>query len=62
MYDHFETNSAVYFIFNGEHFKHLKEWDKSSALKYYKIRVSTHEYVKEYRKAMMQRQWNTTPE
>lgn len=53
MYDHFETNSAVYFIFNGEHFKHLKEWDKSSALKYYKIRVSTHEYVKEYRKAMM---------
>lgn len=51
MYDYFETEKAVYLIFNGKHYKHLKEWDSIPSFKYHKIEISISEYVKAYRAA-----------
>lgn len=48
MFDYFETPTAIYNIFNGKYFVHLKEWDDSPNWKYHKTEISESEYVSAY--------------
>lgn len=49
MFDYFESDDAVYSIFNGKHLKHLKAWDSIPAFRYHTVEISVSEYVKAYR-------------
>lgn len=50
MYDYFETDDAVYSIYNGKHYIHLKEWDKIQSFKYHKQEISIKQYQEAWRK------------
>ena len=47
-YDYFETEDAVYSIYNDKHLKHLKAWDNKPGFKYHKVEVSPFEYRSAY--------------
>lgn len=49
MYDYFETEEAVYKIYCGKHWKHLKAWDDIPAFKYHYTEISLSKYAKAYR-------------
>lgn len=49
MYSYFETKRAVYFIYNDNHYMHLKEWDNILWLKYHNLEISILDYNRAYR-------------
>ena len=48
-YSFFETESAVYHIFNGKHYVHLKAWDGVPGFRYHEAEISSSSYATAYR-------------
>lgn len=50
MFDYFETDDAVYSIYNGKHMKHMKVWDNIPGFQYFNMEIPLKEYVRAYRR------------